>query len=119
MRRRLHVRTAVLVAVTVAFGTSGIEIARLHGQSQAITLVQHASKDAGVASSSSLAFPANSTGGNFIAVAVRTGGSGASVSVTDTRGNVYRQAVRFDMTVDTPAGDTLAIFYAENVNGGA
>src|SRR5690349_5947907 len=107
MRRRLRARIAVLPAVTAALLTSGIDVARLHGQNSGITLVQHASKDAGVASSSSFAFPGASVTGNFIAIAIRTGSSGASLSVTDTRGNTYRQAVRLDITVDTPAGDTL------------
>jgi len=32
---------------------------------------------------------------------------------------VYRQGVQFNVTADAPNGDTLGIFYAENINGGA
>jgi len=81
----------------------------------AIILVQHTSKDAGTISSSSLAFSANNTAGNFIAVVIRAGKSGQVFSISDSRGNVYKQAIRFNMTVDS---ETLGVFYAENIAGG-
>ena len=84
-----------------------------------ITLVQHISRDAGTVTSSTLAFAANNTAGNWIGVAIRAGRTGQAFVVSDSRGNTYRSAVQFNVTVDTPAGDTLAIFYAENVSGGA
>jgi hypothetical protein len=59
-----------------------------------ITLVQHTSKDAGVVASSSLAFVSNNTGGNWIGVLIRAGKSGQIVTVSDTRGNTYRQSVQ-------------------------
>src|SRR5207302_5393933 len=37
-------------------------------------------------------------------------------SVSDSRGNVYKQAIQFNLTVDA---ETLGIFYAENIAGGA
>ena len=37
-------------------------------------------------------------------------------SVSDSRGNAYKQAIQFNMTVDA---ETLGIFYAENIAGGA
>src|SRR3989475_11218203 len=83
-----------------------------------IKLVQHTSKDAGTTSSASLAFSASNTSGNFIAVAIRAGHSGQIFTVRDTLGNTYRQAVLFNQTLDTPNGDTFAIFYAENIAGG-
>jgi len=82
-------------------------------------LVQHASKDAGTTSSSSLVFPVSNTFGNWIGVVIRAGHSGQVFTVNDTRGNTYRQAVLFNQTLDTPNGDTFAIFYAENIAGGA
>ena len=118
MRRRLCNRIAVLAAIAYGFFTTGSGVVPLHAQAL-IAIVQHASKDAGATGSSSLAFSANNAAGNFIAVAIRAGVAGATFNVTDSRGNSYRQAVRLDVTVDTPAGDTLAIFYAENVGGGA
>jgi hypothetical protein len=84
-----------------------------------ITLVQHTSKDAGVTSSSTMAFPSNNIAGNWIGVLIRAGHSGQALNVGDTRGNTYRQAVQFNQTLDAPNGETIAIYYAENVAGGA
>jgi hypothetical protein len=81
-----------------------------------ITLVQHVGKDAGTTTSSTLAFTANNTGGNWIAVAIRGWQVGPTLTVTDTRGNTYRTAIRFNETVD---GMTLGILYAENIAGGS
>src|SRR5262245_26115877 len=82
-------------------------------QNSPITLVQRSSKDAGTTTSSSLAFPANNTAANWIAVVVRAGRSNQAVTVSDTSRNNYLQAARLDVTVDAPLGDTLAIFYAQ------
>src|SRR6185503_20052516 len=43
------------------------------GPSSTITLRQHAGKDAGVTTASTLAFPASNTAGNWIAVLIRAG----------------------------------------------
>ena len=88
-------------------------------QPVAITLVRHISKDAGTTTSTSLAFPSSNTAGNWIAVAIRAGHSGQSFSVRDSNGNTYHQAVQFNVTTDAPNGDTLGIFYAENIIAGA
>jgi hypothetical protein len=100
---------------------AGITCASLaaHPAEASPTLVQHTSKDAGTTLSASLAFPLNNTTGNWIGVAIRAGHSGQVFTVTDARGNNYRQAVVFNQTLDTPNGDTFAIFYAENISGGA
>ena len=83
----------------------------------AITLVQHAGKDAGSTTTSTLAFPAGNTAHNWIAVAVRAGSHvGHVLSVTDTRGNLYVRAVQRDLTLDTV---TMALFYAEDVGAGS
>ena len=81
----------------------------------AITLVQHAGKDAGTTTSSSLAFVSNNTAGNFLAVAIRAGRTGQNFTVTDTRGNIYRRALQLDETLDTV---TLGLYYAENIASG-
>src|SRR5207245_3046615 len=47
---------------------------------------------------------------------IRAGKSGQVFSVSDSRGNVYKQAIQFNLTVDA---ETLGIFYAENIAGGA
>jgi hypothetical protein len=84
-----------------------------------VTLVQHTSKDAGTTSSSTLAFKSNNTAGNWIAVVARAGKSGQVFTVSDSLHNTYRMAAQFNVTVDTPNGDTLGVFYAENIAGGA
>jgi len=84
-----------------------------------VALVQHTSKDAGSTSSSTLAFKSNNTAGNWIAVVARAGKSGQVFTVSDSLQNTYRMAAQFNVTVDTPNGDTLGIFYAENIAGGA
>jgi hypothetical protein len=81
--------------------------------------VQHAGKDAGVVTSSSLSFKSNNTAGNWIGVCIRAGHSGQVFTVRDSAGNTYHQAIQFNVTVDAPGGDTLGIFYAENIAGGA
>src|SRR5690242_20770742 len=83
-----------------------------------VALVQHVSKDAGTTTSSSLAFVSNNTQGNWLAVCIRVGQSGVAFTVSDSLGNVYRRAAQLDVTVDAPNGDTLAVFYAENIKGG-
>ena len=84
--------------------------------SASISLLQHTGKDAGTTASSSLAFLSSNTAGNWIGVVIRAGGSGQTFTVTDTRGNTYRKAVQLNETVDLT---TVAIFYAENIAGGA
>ncbi len=107
------------VVVTVGGAASNGILFTVQSGIATIQLIQHASKDAGSTSSAALAFPANNTAGNFIAVAIRAGRSGAIFTVSDTLGNTYRQAIQYNITVDTPNGDTLGIFYAENIVGGA
>jgi len=88
-------------------------------QTSTIALVQRANKDAGTATSATLAFNSSNTGGNWIGVCVRAGNSGQILTVSDSRGNTYRRAVQYNVTADTPNGHTLGIFYAENIAGGA
>jgi hypothetical protein len=78
-------------------------------------LVQHRGTDAGTTLSSSLAFGAANTSGNWIAVVVRGGQTGQAFTVSDTLGNTYRRAVQYNETVDRT---TLGIFYAESIRGG-
>src|SRR6266581_5003437 len=82
-----------------------------------IALVQHTSKDAGTTTISSLAFASPTTAGNWIAVAIRGGLSSSQVfTVVDSNGNTYRQAAQIGFT---SSAVTLAIYYAENIKGGA
>jgi len=88
------------------------------GQAQAaISLVQHTNKDAGVTTTSSLAFPAANTAGNFIAVVIRGGQSSSQVfTVSDSNGNTYKKGSQLGFTVSAV---TLAVYYAENIKAGA
>src|SRR3989475_3114202 len=106
------------VVVTVGGQASNGVLFTVPAAPTLIKLVQHTSKDAGTTSSSSLAFPVSNTFGNWIGVVIRAGHSGQIFTVRDTLGNTYRQAVLFNQTLDTPNGDTFAIFYAENIAGG-
>jgi hypothetical protein len=121
--------TTIVVPVPVG-ATTGNVVVTVGGQASngsnftitvpvGISLVQHTSKDAGVTASSTLAFSSNNTAGNWIAVCIRAGHASQVLTVTDSNGNTYHQAVLYNMTVDTPNGETLGIFYAENVAGGA
>lgn len=115
--RGLLVRSlATLTALAAAVTWAGIVAAPATASP---ALVQHASKDAGSTLSSSLAFRSSNTAGNWIGVVIRAGQSGQVFTVSDTRRNIYQKAVQFNQTLDTPNGDTFAIFYAENIIGGA
>ena len=81
-----------------------------------ITLVQHTSKDAGTTTSSTLAFTSNNMAGNWIGVCIQAGVSGETFTVTDSKGNTYHRALQFN---ETGSGNTLGIYYAENIAGGA
>src|SRR5215470_7314784 len=92
--RRRYTST-LRVAVTPSLGAvlivlslrASVEVAA----QTAITLVQHTSKDAGTTTSTSLAFPAANTAGNWLAVAIRAGSPNEVFTVTDSRGNTYRK----------------------------
>jgi RHS repeat-associated protein len=102
------------LAYGVALGATALAVSPI--AKGTISLVQHASTDAGTAASASLTFTSNNTAGNFIAVCIRAGHISESFSVMDSLGNTYRQAVAFSETVN---GNTLGIFYAENTAGGS
>ena len=81
----------------------------------AATLVQHKHIDSGPTTSTPLAFTSANTVGNFILVAVRAGGNGQTITVSDSRGNVYKKAFEHRETLDAAA---VGLFYAENVAAG-
>jgi chitodextrinase len=111
--RRLRLCAILLnFACLVGLVTSAVAQTTIAG----ITLVQSAGKDAGITTSSSLAFTASNTAGNWVAVAIRAGQSGQTFAVSDTQGNTYRTAIQLNETSD---GTTVALFYAENIAGGA
>ena len=81
-----------------------------------IKLVQHTSLDAGTSGSSALVFPLNNTPGNWIAVCIRAGAINETFTVSDSNHNTYHKAIQFSETLD---GNTIGIFYAENIASGA
>ena len=56
------------------------------------------------------------TAGNWLGVVIRTSNAGQVFTVTDNRGNTYQKAGQYNETADVTS---LAIYYAENVAGGA
>src|SRR5581483_1647463 len=62
------------------------------------------------------AFGSGNTSGNLIVAFVRMSGTSQTVSVSDSVGNVYADAVSQAQTGD---GHQVHIFYAANVAGGA
>ncbi len=100
-----HTATKALsIAVTASGGGGGIALM----QSNSV-------QGSGVASVSA-AFPAANTAGNLIVAFVRMSTTSQTVSVTDTAGNIYTDAVAQAQTTD---GHQVHIFYAKSINGGA
>jgi len=85
-------------------------------QGVGIALVQSASTDASNSNWAGLAFNSNNAAGNFIAVVIQGGQPGEVFNVTDTQGNTYLQAIQ---TNEATGGNTIAIYYAMNIAGGA
>jgi hypothetical protein len=85
-------------------------------QGVGIALVQSISTDASNSNWASLAFSSNNAAGNFIAVVIQGGQPGEGFSVTDSQGNTYLQAIQ---TNEETGGNTIAIYYAMNIAGGA
>ena len=81
-----------------------------------ISLLQSAQAEGTAVGSLSVAFPSNNNSGNLIIAFVRMSTTFQTVSVTDTLGNVYTDAVSQLQTYD---GHLVHLFYAKNVRGGA
>src|SRR5260370_4416869 len=88
------------------------------GQAQAaISLVQHKRLDLTATTSGSVAFASPNTAGNWIAVCIRGGFSSSQVfTISDSNGNTYQQAAQVGFPTSAV---TLAMYYAENIKGGA
>ena len=105
--------TGNVVVTASAIASNGVQFTVNTGS---IKLIQHVGTDAGTTTSALLSFASSNTAGNFIAVVIRAGKSGQVFTVSDSRGNTYRKAITFNMTVDL---DTMGIYYAESIAGGA
>ncbi len=102
------------VVVTVAGTASNGASFTVTPAAGTIALVQHANADLG-GTSAVLAFPAANVAGDLSVVVVRAFVAGQAISVTDSNGNLYRQATQVNNGTD----DTLAIYYAQNIAAGA
>jgi subtilisin family serine protease len=78
--------------------------------------LQSASVEGSAVSSISVAFPAGNTAGNLIIAFVRASTTAQTITLSDTAGNTYTQAVSQGQTTD---GHQAAIFYAANIKSGA
>jgi subtilisin family serine protease len=79
-----------------------------------ITLPQSNAVQGSAVGSVSLGFPNANTSGNLIVVFVRMSTTTQTVTVTDTAGNTYTQAVS---QVQSSDGHQVYIFYAKNIAG--
>jgi hypothetical protein len=114
----LNNTTSAIVSTNAGTGATSNTASLTVNAPATITLPQHASMDAGATRSSSLAFPSSNTAGNFIAVVVRGGVANEVFTVQDSAGNMYQKAVQLPVT-GSPGGESLAIYYAESIAGGA
>ena len=97
-----HPQTATLVVNT----SSG---------SNPIAMVQASAVEGNSVTSLSRAFQNSNTAGNMIIAFVRMSTASQSVTVSDSNGNVYTDAVAQAQTTD---GHQIHIFYAANIKGG-
>ncbi|HEY3356767.1 MAG TPA: putative Ig domain-containing protein, partial [Polyangia bacterium] len=81
-----------------------------------VALVQSASTVGSNVTSASVAFTGANSAGNLIIAAVRASTTTQTVTVTDSRGNAYAEAVGQTQTTD---GHQLHIYYARNIAAGA
>ena len=86
------------------------------GASSSIALKQSNAVQGSAVGSVSVAFPSANSGGNLIVAFVRMSTTTQAVSVTDSAGNTYADAVAQAQTTD---GHQVHIFYAKNIHGGA
>ena len=95
--------------VSVANSTGG-------GGGTGIALVQSKAVGASAVGSVSVPFPSSNTAGNLIIAFVRMSTTSQTVTVTDSAGNAYIDAVAQAQSTD---GHQVHIFYARNVKAGA
>lgn len=89
---------------------------RVVGGTPPINLVQSTSGFASSVSTISQSFSAANTQGNLIIAFVRMSTTSQTVSVMDSAGNTYVDAVMQGQTAD---GSQIHIFYAKNIQGGS
>jgi len=124
--------SGVISGTPIATGTSSFTVQVTDARSQSataslsiridsstsgtITLVQSAQTEGTATSSLSVGFPSNNLPGDLIIASVRMSTAYQTVSVTDSLGNTYVDAVSQSQNSD---GHQVHIFYAKNTAGGA
>ncbi len=105
------------VLVTDSAGQTGNAIfsLKINAPGLTIAMVQANSVEGTAVSSLSAAFGATNGSGNLILAFVRMSGTSQTVSVTDTAGNTYADAVSQSQGAD---GHQIHLFYARNIKGG-
>ncbi|MGI8987953.1 MAG: S8 family serine peptidase [Bryobacteraceae bacterium] len=114
----LTLRSAVTAANSAGSSTvmsAAISISNPGGGGSIFMLQATAAEGSGVQSVSA-AFPASNTAGNLIVAFVRMSTATQTVTVSDSRGNAYIDAVSQAQTAD---GHQIHVFYAKNIAGGA
>lgn len=96
--------------------TKALSITVAPPSSSPIALVQSAAATGTSVASLSKAFATGNTAGNLIVVFVRMSSTTQTVTVTDTAGNVYENAVS---QVQSSDGHQVHVFYAKNIDAGA
>src|ERR1039458_3047221 len=112
----MRVRNPLRLITLLVLCFLGVVATPVSAQSM-ITLVQSTSvNNAGTVTSQALAFNSNNTSGNCIAVCIRSAYLSAALTVSDSQGNSYQEAIQTNQTTDN---GTDAIYYAMNIHGGA
>ncbi len=93
-------------ALSIAIGSAGGSIA----------LVQSTAVEGSAVGSVSAAFPSANSGGNLILAFVRMSSTSQTVTVSDSLGNVFTDAISQAQASD---GHQIHLFYAKNIAGGA
>jgi hypothetical protein len=91
-------------------------VVRITDSNGSAALTQFNSMEGNATGTLSAAFPANNTAGNLIIAVVRMSTTSQTVTVTDSAGNSYADAVSQAQTAD---GHQIHIFYAANIRGGS
>jgi hypothetical protein len=86
------------------------------GTGSGISLVQENAVHGSAVGSLSVSFPVNNQQGNLILAAVRMSTASQTVTITDSLGNTYTDAVNQAQTAD---GHQVHLFYARNIAAGA
>jgi hypothetical protein len=95
--------------------TLSLTIAPSGGGGGGIALVQSGAAPGSGVPSISVPFASANTAGNLIIAAVRMSTTSQTVTITDSAGNLYTDAVAQSQTTD---GHQVHVFYAKNIAGG-